>query len=108
MQFLLFPGSWRKEIFRDMADLMSEPTWEYGDNKIYDTNASSGFTFLGDAWNPPIPWQGDTWGRYLKGRPGGIVVWTTRPRTIVFEVSLTPLADDMGVIFSWLDGRAVS
>ena len=49
------PGSWRKEIFRDMADLMSEPTWEYGENKIYDTNASSGFTFLGDAWNPPIP-----------------------------------------------------
>ncbi|MCH2695343.1 MAG: hypothetical protein MK025_11645, partial [Acidobacteriia bacterium] len=101
------PGSWRKEIFRDMADLMSEPTWEYGENKIYDTNASSGFTFLGDAWNPPIPWQGDTWGRYLKGRPGGIVVWTTRPRTIVFEVSLTPLADDMGVIFSWLDGRVI-
>ena len=101
------PDSWRKEIFRDMAGLMSEPTWGYGGNKIYDTNTSSGFTFLGDAWNPPIPWQGDTWGRYLKGRPGGIVIWTTRPRTIVFEVSLTPLADDMGMIFSWQDGKVI-
>ncbi len=62
-----------------MADLMSEPTWEYGENKIYDTNASSGFTFLGDAWNPLIPWQGDTWGRYLKGRPGGIAGGEDRP-----------------------------
>jgi hypothetical protein len=99
-----FPYSWRKEIINDSANFMTKPTWEFGDNKVYDTTSSSGITFLGDAWNPPIPLGGEAWGRYLKGRRGGLVIWATRPQRLELEISVMPTANSMGLKFEKPEG----
>jgi hypothetical protein len=99
-----FPYSWRKEIISDSADFISAPTWEFGDNKVYDTTSSSGFTFLGDTWNPPIPLGGGAWGRYLKGRKGGLVVWSTHSHKLKLEITVFPTANNLGLKFEKRDG----
>jgi hypothetical protein len=102
-----FPYSWRKEIITDPANFISVPTWEFGENKVYDTTSSSGLTFLGDAWNPPIPLGGGAWGRYLKGRKGGLVIWATHSQRLILEITVFPTANNLGLKFDMRDGTLI-
>ncbi len=99
-----FPESWRKEIITDSANFFSLPTWKFGDKKVYDTSVSSGFTFLGDSWDPPFPLRGGGWGRHLKGRKGGMVIWATNPQKLKLEFTAYPLANNLGLRFGMSDG----
>ena len=53
-------------------------------------------TVIGDAWNPPIiidPYTKE-WGRFLKGRTGGLSVWSTKKGKLKIELKVTQYGKD--------------
>ena len=91
----VIPQTWRKEIINDEIDFISKPTLHIGKNKVYKTENTSGMTFIGDAWKPSIIFDPYTkeFGRFLKGRTGGLSIWSTKKGTIKLELNVLQFGD---------------